>query len=1076
FLGGIGGFVYRYQVVGYDGVNPGLSDTADVRITVLPAPAILTPIPDTNNCMGDTIPIVIEISQSIDSFWFAGSGGVANAQIMGNGSRLRFDAIYTGNPSTFQVSFRGTLNVCSVTESFQINACSDVCVDPTVNSLILQEPTCGNNDGAITIHLLEDEANYTYVWTPDLGTSNGIGNGRTDLPFGAYQVEIIDQSNARCRRQIDVMLQNSDGPQATATATAATCRLADGTASLDPAGFTYLWPDAVTASSRTDLTAGTYFVTLTDPADPTCPNVMEVVVEEDTPLSASVTVDQAPDCQQANGSVEIEVMGGSGDYTFLWSDGLSSTDSVRTGLSAGVYELTITDNDPSGCRLEYIFALNNASPTATVTPLDTLDVSCPGGADGGFEYEVSYDGSFSGPADTLFLNGVDTFDNGQLMAGNYCLLIIDGNDCVAGSACFQVSEPDSMLLHFVMTPACNGDASIDLSVWGGTPPYSYDWQDLPGSNDPEDRDSLNFGTYSIAVTDANNCVAIEDELITPSCSDSCDFFNGLDSISLVSDTCGGMGLLCVDVPLVNASDYQVRIDGQLYTDSLQECQLVVRTVYSYATIFGGGNQGPYLVDGWQVNGATFRGEVADMPDLLDSMLVWDPAGNWQLDTLSKNFSGGESTHLYGDFVVEAVNFGVRDNLIQSSQTTSLGFAVSVPEGEYTVVVTSLLDGCSDSLHTLVACQEPEYIVIDTVWIAQDSIHCIDTSRIDLDGPIASIFNICDSLSDGNVAFLIDSVNNCVRYVGLTPGTDTACIVVCDANANCDTIPFYITTLDRTVLTADTLCGNTVFINQSVEVCLDTTQLPGNVERIFNACEDLSGVFVDFFLDPVNFCVTYEGLELGSDTACIVICDDLGLCDTTFFCVEVVEYLEPPVANDDSTMTCIGIPVVIDIKSNDTLFGGITEIFILDEPLYGTIGPPGNPNQINLDCSVTYNASDEFCERTDSFTYVVCTPNGCDTATVEVWLKCIDIVIFNAVSANGDNINDVFYISGIDEFPDNHLEIYNRWGNKVYSVDGYNNEWDGTWEGQDLPDGTYYYILELNDDDRRIFRGYLELFR
>ena len=64
--------------------------------------------------------------------------------------------------------------------------------------------------------------------------------------------------------------------------------------------------------------------------------------------------------------------------------------------------------------------------------------------------------------------------------------------------------------------------------------------------------------------------------------------------------------------------------------------------------------------------------------------------------------------------------------------------------------------------------------------------------------------------------------------------------------------------------------------------------------------------------------------------------------------------------------------------------------------------------MNLDCSVTYNASDEYCERQDSFTYVVCNPNGCDTATVFIWLECTDIVIFNAVSPNGDGINDVFY--------------------------------------------------------------------
>ncbi|MEM9919241.1 MAG: gliding motility-associated C-terminal domain-containing protein, partial [Bacteroidota bacterium] len=1075
FLGGIGGFVYQYQVVGFDGIDPSLTDTADVRITVLPAPAVLTPIGDTTNCAGDTIAIAIQISQTIDSFWIEGSGGFANEQIIG-GNTLVFDAIYTGSPSTFNVTFRGTLNACTITESFQIMDCVDVCTNPTVNSLILQEATCGNEDGVITIHLLEDESNYQYNWTPDLGNIVGAGNSRIDLPFGAYQIEIIDLSDGSCRTSIEVALQNSDGPQATATTTAATCRLADGTASLDPAGFTYDWPDGQAGAVRTDLQAGTYFVTLSDPSAADCPNVLEVLIEEDSPLTATTTVNTAPDCNQANGSVEIEVMGGSGDYTFEWGDGLVSTDSVRTGLAGGVHLVTITDNDPSGCQLTYTFALNNANPSATVTPIDTIDVRCPGGADGAYQYTVAYDPSFSGPADTIITNGIDTFPADALPAGTYCLMIVDANNCIAGSSCFDIAEPDSILLHFVLTPACNSDATIDLSVIGGTAPFTYDWADLMGNDDPQDRADLDFGTYAVTVTDANGCVAIEDELLTPSCQDSCDYFEGLDSISIASDTCGGLGLLCIDIPLADAGGYTLNIDGQVYGDTLMECRFETTTFYSYAAIFGAGNSGPYQVNSWVINGQVLTGAVNNMTELLDSMLLWDPSGNWQLDTTVQTFSGGNTNNNYGPLVVEANGFGISDTLIQTNSTVAQGFSVQLPEGAYPVIVTSLGNGCADTLFTTVFCEEPDYVVIDTVLIGQDSIHCIDTSLISLHGPIVSIENICDSLSDGNVAFLIDSVDNCVRYVGLSPGTDTACIVVCDVANNCDTIPFYITTLTRSTITSDSICGNTVFINQTKDLCIDTTQLPGNIVSISNACEELSGVFVEFFLDPVDYCISFEGLELGADTACIVLCDDLGLCDTTIYCVEVVEYLEPPVAVNDSALTCIGIPVVIDIKSNDTLFGGLTDVYILDPPLYGTIGAPGAPNQVNLDCSVTYNASEEFCERYDSFTYVVCTPNGCDTATVVVWLKCIDIVIFNAVSANGDGINDVFFISGIDEFPDNHLEIYNRWGVKVYDTDGYMNEWDGEWNGKDLPDGTYYYLLELNDDLRRTFKGYLELYR
>lgn len=95
----------------------------------------------------------------------------------------------------------------------------------------------------------------------------------------------------------------------------------------------------------------------------------------------------------------------------------------------------------------------------------------------------------------------------------------------------------------------------------------------------------------------------------------------------------------------------------------------------------------------------------------------------------------------------------------------------------------------------------------------------------------------------------------------------------------------------------------------------------------------------------------------------------------------------------------------------------------------------------------------------------------------------EIVIYNAVSPNGDGINDTFHIKGIDNFPDNKVEIYNRWGVKVYDAKSYNesdNMFRGYSEGRDtvkkndgLPDGTYFYILEYQKADKTMRRsGYL----
>nr|WP_236673085.1 gliding motility-associated C-terminal domain-containing protein [Flavobacterium tagetis] len=95
----------------------------------------------------------------------------------------------------------------------------------------------------------------------------------------------------------------------------------------------------------------------------------------------------------------------------------------------------------------------------------------------------------------------------------------------------------------------------------------------------------------------------------------------------------------------------------------------------------------------------------------------------------------------------------------------------------------------------------------------------------------------------------------------------------------------------------------------------------------------------------------------------------------------------------------------------------------------------------------------------------------------------DVKIYNAISPNDDGLNDSFLIEGIKNFPDNQLEIFNRWGVKVYETKSY-NESDNMFKGYSdgratikrgdkLPTGTYFYVLKYNTDKRTIERtGYL----
>jgi len=98
------------------------------------------------------------------------------------------------------------------------------------------------------------------------------------------------------------------------------------------------------------------------------------------------------------------------------------------------------------------------------------------------------------------------------------------------------------------------------------------------------------------------------------------------------------------------------------------------------------------------------------------------------------------------------------------------------------------------------------------------------------------------------------------------------------------------------------------------------------------------------------------------------------------------------------------------------------------------------------------------------------------------IETLGLVITTIFTPNGDGLNDVWSIPGIENYPLNNVKVYNRWGNLVYEKDGYIGDWDGYSNGrmvinsgERLPVGTYYYIIDLGDGSEP-FVGYLYLNR
>jgi gliding motility-associated-like protein len=132
------------------------------------------------------------------------------------------------------------------------------------------------------------------------------------------------------------------------------------------------------------------------------------------------------------------------------------------------------------------------------------------------------------------------------------------------------------------------------------------------------------------------------------------------------------------------------------------------------------------------------------------------------------------------------------------------------------------------------------------------------------------------------------------------------------------------------------------------------------------------------------------------------------------------------------------------------------------------GPDGStyfwsPNTNMLDASGETSSNPQI-ELKEELNYIVVVTdtNGCVNSDT-IYVRPIPQIVFpNGFTPNGDGINDDWQIDYIDQFPNSVVEVYNRWGQMLFRSVGYTQRWDGRYNGEELPVGTYYYIIELND--------------
>ena len=187
----------------------------------------------------------------------------------------------------------------------------------------------------------------------------------------------------------------------------------------------------------------------------------------------------------------------------------------------------------------------------------------------------------------------------------------------------------------------------------------------------------------------------------------------------------------------------------------------------------------------------------------------------------------------------------------------------------------------------------------------------------------------------------------------------------------------------------------------------------------------------------------------------------------------------PIAVSDSATTPMNTPIRIAVLDNDTPYTASPKIVVF---------PTNGDAFVKEDNTILYRPRVRFI-GTDYFIYELCTPSSqsCTTATVTIKVTH-RVVPDNAMSANGDDKNDYFHIVGIENYPDNQVTIYNRNGEKVFTISHYDNRqraFKGIVEGEVslsnpayLPQDTYFYLIKYYDENRQLQRqiGWLYLKR
>jgi gliding motility-associated-like protein len=719
-----------------------------------------------------------------------------------------------------------------------------------------------------------------------------------------------------------------------------------------------------------------------------------------------------------------------------------------TVAGSGTHTITYTYIDANGCEGINTFIVEVNEPLA-------LDISgqsliCFGANDGQVSVNVTggvapYTYAWNDPS------GSTTSTVNDLASNTYNVTITDAWGCDETNQ-ITISSPSSLSVSISssINPSCYGETSgtAQASVSGGTPPYTYLW-DNPEASETSYLNNLGIGTYNVTITDNNGCsgtigvtITQPDELITSIATSTNVSCNGGNNGSATVNAIGGTGPYEYywsnpsHTPLstanhLTAGHYDVIItdfngcststgvdisEPTVITSTISHADVVCTHNLGSASILVNGGIAPYSYH-WS-NGSN-NSSINNLIANTYIVTVSDDNNCQHITSVEIGITGTIHTNIHEEqgILCHGDNNGILQAYTNNgsnpldyfwSNGSHAEFNNNLFAGNYEVTIIDSW-GCTGT-NTYNLSDQPEIIINESIT----SVGCSG----DESGSITL------QVSGGTPSYLINwsTGTNGLSISNISPGTYQ--VTITDANS----------------------CNITESYNVGVAAPIDISIIAKN-PSCFGYNDGTIQLSAIGGTAPFNYLFDFNGSHFTGSNAnnlqpgtYTIYLEDAQGCK-----LDTIVKLTEPEEMDYSYITidpsCIGNA---DGYIEITAIGG---------------NPPYIYQWDDQASSLEYIAG----LMQGNYTFTITDSQGCKISTEAVILADTDvdcIIIPNAFTPNTDGINDTWIIENIEMFPWALIQVFNRWGQLVFEGYGAGNPWDGEWNGNIVPTGSYIYSVNL----------------